>query len=135
MASTKADIVKRYREATGMNWLSSKLLLAGKSPELLERILQARTQQPGATTLHDPIEDHPDYTETIAAIADEITKELRDEIARENAKRRAAGKATSLSDWPLGTSHQLWRRLKKRLADQGITWHSIAEMNPGCRFD
>ena len=61
MASPKAEIVKRFRETTGMGWMESKLFLAGKSLDLCERILEAQIQQPDANTLHDPIEDHPDY--------------------------------------------------------------------------
>lgn len=135
MSSAKAEVVKRFREATGMGWMASKLFLAGRSAELCERILEARVQQPEANTLHDPIEDHPDYAETIAAIRDETEKELRDEIAHKNAERRASGDDTALRDWPLGTCHLMWRRMKERLAAKGVTWYSIAEMNPGHHFD
>lgn len=135
MGSPKAEAVKRFREATGMGWMASKLFLAGRSPELCERILDARLQQPEARTLHDPIEDHPNYSEIIATIRDSIEKEIRDEIALKNSARRNKGDDTALRDWPLGTCHLLWRRMKKRLASEGITWYSLADMNPGSRFD
>lgn len=118
-----------------MGWMEAKLFLAGKSPELCERILDARIQQPEANTLHDPIEDHPEYAETIATIRDETEKELRDEISQKNAERRASGDNTALRDWPLGTCHLMWRRMKERLAARGVTWYSLAEMNPGHIFD
>jgi hypothetical protein len=133
--SPKAEIVKRFREATGMGWMASKLFLAGKSPELCERILEARVQQPGENTLHDPIEDHPDYAATIATIRMTVEVEIREEIARENAVRRASGNATVLIDWPRGTCHLMWRRMKERLATKDITWYSLADMNPGHIFD
>jgi hypothetical protein len=132
---TKAEIVKRFREATGMGWMASKLFLAGRSPELCERILEARLQQPGSITLHDPIEDHLDYAETFVEIRELTEKELREEIAFRNAARRDAGDTTALREWPLGTCHLMWRRMKDRLAAEGITWYSPAEMNPGHHFD
>ncbi len=115
--------------------MESKMFLAGKSAELCERILIARTQQPEATTLHDPIEDNPAYAETITTIREATEKELREEIARQNAERRESGDVTFLRDWPLGTCHLMWRRMKERLAKEGITWYSLAEMNPRHHFD
>jgi hypothetical protein len=135
MPAPKAEIVKRFREATGMGWMASKLFLAGRSPELCERILDARLQQPESCTLHDPIEDHPDFAETFAAIRELTEKELREEIALENAARRDTGDDTDLREWPLGTCHLMWRRMKDRLAAEGITWYSLADMNPGHHFD
>jgi hypothetical protein len=135
MSVPKAEIVKRFREATGMGWMASRLFLAGKSPELCERILDARLQRLVSLTLHDPIEDHPDYAATIAAIRDSTEKEVRKEIELENAARRDAGDDTFLRDWPLGTCHLIWRRMKDKLAAKGITWYSPAEMNPGVHFD
>lgn len=118
-----------------MSWTASKLFLMSRSPELCKRILDARIQQPGSNTLHDPIEDHPDYAEMFGAIRDFTEKELRGEIAIENAARRDAGDDTVLSEWPLGTCHLMWRRMKDGLAAQGITWYSLAEMNPEHHFD
>jgi hypothetical protein len=135
MTSPKAETVKRFREATGMGWMASKLFLAGRSPELCERILDARIQQPGSNTLHDPIEDHPDYADTFVAIRDLTETELREEIALENAARRDARADMVLPEWPRGTCHLMWRRMKERLAAEGITWYSLAEMNPGHHFD
>jgi hypothetical protein len=135
MPTPKAEIVKRFREATGMGWMASKLFLAGRSPELCERILDARLQQPESGTLHDPIEDHPDYAATFVAIRDLTEKELREEIALKNAARRDTGDDAVLREWPLGTCHLMWRRMKDRLAAEGITWYSLAEMNPGHHFD
>jgi hypothetical protein len=135
MTSTKSQIVKRFREATGMGWLASKFYFAGRSPGLSERILEARIQHPGAKTLHDPIEDHPEHAETISMIREAMERELREEIACKNAALRSAGSVAGPRDWPLGTCHLMWRRMKERLAERGITWYSVAEMNPGRRFD
>ena len=46
-----------------------------------------------------------------------------------------SGDDTDLREWPLGTCHLMWRRMKDRLAAEGITWYSLADMNPGHHFD
>ncbi|WP_038165282.1 hypothetical protein [Verrucomicrobium sp. BvORR106] len=135
MPAPKADVVKRFRKATRMGWMASKHFLMTESPELCERILEAGEKQPGADTLHDPIEDHPDYKEMIEALRETIEKEVREEFALENEERRAAGQDTHLRDWPLGTCHLMWRHMKDRLAAKGITWYSPTELNPGAIFD
>jgi hypothetical protein len=48
----KAETVKRFREATGMGWMESKLFFVGRSAELCERILRAHQEQ-GGGILHD----------------------------------------------------------------------------------
>ena len=101
MPAPKADVVKRFREATRMGWMASKHFLKTESPELCERILEAGEKQPGADTLHDPIEDHPDYKEMIEALRETIEKEVREEIAFENEERCCSSfgffKSTSLA--------------------------------------
>jgi len=123
--------VKRFREVTGVRWIESKLFFAGKSPELCERLLSAHIQQPGSRTFHDPVEDHPDNAEIFAAIRESTEKAIRKEIA----ERKKAFADRDFRDWPLGTCHLFWHRMKTELAAQGIVWYSPAEMNPGHRFD
>jgi hypothetical protein len=135
MNPPKADVVKQFHQATRMGWMASKRFLMTENPELCERILEAGKKQSGADKLHDPIEDHPDYRELIATLKVTIEKEVREEMAREIEKQRAAGGDTHLREWPLGTCHLMWRRMKDRLAAKGVTWYSPAELNPGCIFD
>jgi hypothetical protein len=42
---TKAGMLKRWREATGMGWLQAKLFFAWRSDELCEKILRAHQEQ------------------------------------------------------------------------------------------
>ena len=118
-----------------MGWMEAKMFLAGRSAELCERILEARLQQPEAKTLHDPIEDEPQYSELFITIRDSVEAELRAEIARENEARKSSGDETAFRDWPLGTCHRMWRMMKERLAAEGVVWYSLADLNPGHRFD
>ena len=118
-----------------MGWMASKQFLTGKSADLCERILDARVQKPESNILHDPIEDHPDFAETIAKIREATETGVRAEITQSNATRRASGDQTFERDWPMGTCHLIWRRMKERLAEEGIIWYSPAEMNPGHIFD
>ena len=131
MASPKAQVVKRFREATGMGWMESKLFLAGRSADLCERILRAGEEQKGARTLHDPIEDDPEFAEIIKIVRDEAEAEIRRQIADAPQTSTTLGS----SEWPRGTCHRLWRDMKSKLAEKGITWYSLADMNPGHCFD
>ena len=99
---------------------------------MCERILEARLQQPEADTLHDPIEDSPEYADRVKAVRATLEKEIKEE----NARRREADEGDSgLREWPMGTCHVLWGRMKKRLNEEGIVWYSLADLNPGHRFD
>ena len=134
MPSPKAEIVKRFREATGMGWMESKLFLVGRSAELCERILRAKEEQE-ANTLHDPIEDDPEFKDTIAVVREKAEAIVRAEILKRNENLIASGRDRDVHEWPLGTCHKIWRIMKEQLEEKGIQWYSLADMNPGHHFD
>ena len=114
--------------------MASKLFLAGRSVELCERILRAKKEQ-GGPTLHDPIEDDPEFKHSIAAARREAEAIVRSEISKRNEQLVASGRNGQVQEWRLGTCHSVWRIMKTKLQEQGIGWFSLAEMNPGHHFD
>jgi hypothetical protein len=130
----KAETVKLFREATGMGWMASKLFFAGRSPELCERILRAHQEQ-GSQTLHDPIEDDPQFKEAIVRAREEAERDHRGWIVQHNQELLDEGHAKEIRDWPLGSCHRIWKLMKEPLKKVGISWYSPGEMNPGHHFD
>ena len=117
-----------------MSWMESKLFLAGRSAELCERILRARQEQDGRT-LHDPIEDDPNFKHTITAVRENAETIVRAEISKWNERLVVSGRDRVVREWPLGSCHRIWRIMKEQLQDRGIQWYSLADMNPGHHFD
>jgi hypothetical protein len=130
----KAEIVKRFREATGMGWMESKLFFAGRGVELCERILRAHQEQ-GDGTLHDPIEDDPEFKERIAIARETAERDHRAWIAERNRELHDSGREQQIRQWRLGSCHRIWKLMKEHLKELGVSWYSPAEMNPGHRFD
>lgn len=114
--------------------MSAKLFFAGRDAELCERILRAHEEQ-GKRTLHDPIEDDPEFKEQIAKAREAAEANHKDWIAARNKTLRESGREEEIREWPLGSCHRIWKLMKENLQGVGIAWYSPAEMNPGHRFD
>ena len=133
--SPSAHDVKLFHEASRLGWMEAKRFLQSHPPELCERIMEARLQQRDDSILHDPIEDHPDYSVTIKAVEELVSEEVEAALALALLADEKAGKVLDARRWPLGTCHLIWRLKKERLAGQGITWYSPSDLNPGACFD
>jgi hypothetical protein len=127
-----AQEVKLFHEASGMGWMTAKSFLMTQSPELCERILAARRLNPEAMTLHDPLEDNPKYAQMIKSLYNSIQAELRESMISESKQEK---EMANFREWPLGTCHLVWRKLKEELASKGLVWYSPAELNPTHAFD
>jgi hypothetical protein len=68
----------RLRQATGTGVSDSRLFLLNKSPELVDRIVRAHETQ-SERTLHDPIEDDPEFSHAIAEADREVDNLVKDE--------------------------------------------------------
>lgn len=130
----KAETLKLLRQATGMGWLQTKLFFAGRSDELCERILRAHQEQGGAT-LHDPIEDDLQFKDQITKARTAAEQNQKAWIFDRNQKLRNSGQGHLVREWPLGSCHRIWKLMKEDLKQQGVSWYSPAEMNPGHHFD
>ena len=131
---TKAEMLKRLREATGMGWLQTKLFFAGRTDELCKKILRAHQEQTGQT-LHAPTEDDSQFKDQIATARIAAEQNQKAWIFKQNQKLRDSGQGHLAREWPLGSCHRIWNLMKEDLKQQGISWYSPAEMNPGYHFD
>ena len=114
---SKAQEIMRLRKATGMGVVESRKFLDDKSPDLVARIIKAHGTQ-SEQTLHDPIEDDPEFVDAIAETDREVDGLLKNEAER------------------LGLCHLHLMHKKRILKERfGITSYSPADMNPGCCFD
>ena len=84
---------------------------------------------------HDPIEDDPDYSERIQSVRDAVEKELKEEMVLWYVADGMDPEKAAKRELPFGSCHEVWGRMKSRLAEEGITWRSPDEMNPGILFD
>lgn len=106
-----------YHKATGCPVRHAKTVLLSMEPELRSRVFRAVLGQPSqCTVLRDPIEN------------DTATRELVGVAAR--AAESLVGETVRR-----GRGHRIWLEQKRILAEQGITWFSPADMNPGTIFD
>jgi len=131
---SKAEQIARLRKATGLGWLEARLYFAGRSAELCSRIVEAKERQ-GSETLHDPIEEDPDYRQRISDAKAKAEQVYRDYNAKRNAEYTRRGLHHMVSESRRGSCHFIWRETKRMLVEEGITWYSPAEMNPGYKFD
>jgi DNA-binding protein H-NS len=133
-ATPKAETVKRFREATGMGWMSAKLFFSGRCAELCERILRAHEEQRDRI-LHDPIEDALEFKEQVLKARAKAEADQNEWVAEHNKKLRESGRAREIRERPLGSCHRVWMLMKEELKARGVSWYSPAEMNPGVHFD
>lgn len=127
-----AQEVKLFHEASRLGWMQARSFLMTQSPELCKRILAARRLYPEASILRDPLEDNPEYSQMIKSLYNSIEEELREKMT---SKSKLGSEMANFREWPLGTCHLIWRRLKEELATQGLVWYSPAELNPTHAFD
>ncbi|MDB4673372.1 hypothetical protein OAF27_01030 [Verrucomicrobiales bacterium] len=85
--------------------------------------------------LHDPIEDDPAYSDRIRAVGDAVEEELKEEVVAHYVANGMDRGEAATRQLPFGSCHEIWGRTKSRLAEEGITWRSPDEMNPGILFD
>lgn len=98
---SKAHQIARLREATGMGWLAARLFLAGKSPQLCERIVAAKERQKGHI-LHDSIEDEPAFAEQFADAKKRAEETFQVWVADRNAEQLRRGMTSLVREHPLG---------------------------------
>jgi hypothetical protein len=122
-STPRAELLLRLRRTTGMGWFESVLFAWGMQHLLLERIVQAhetqnRDREDRWDSIHDPIEDQPQFSVILKAADREVAAELQGQPLRR------------------GFCHRVWY-IKKRILQEryGVQWFSPAEMNPGTRFD
>ena len=129
----KAELVARLRKATGLGRVAARMFLA-RSGLLAKRIIVAHASQKHRT-LHDPLEDDAVYGQKIADAKAKAGEIFREYLAKRNADYIRRGLNHMVSEHPRGGCHFVWRETKRILAEQGVTWYSPAEMNPGSIFD
>jgi hypothetical protein len=118
MSKASVAEIALYHKATGCPIAQAATTLEAMQPELRRRVLAAATSQVGI--LHDPIEDEPAHSATVAAALVEA-----EEIIQKNG---IAGRR--------GACHTLWSEQARILRERhGLVWHSRREMNPDVVFD
>ncbi len=130
---THAELVMRFRRASGLSVMRSKEYLRAGDADLVNRILAAYDRQvaPNAEyrpVLHDPIEDDPRYAKAFAEAEEEAQRDY--ERSREEWRRL----------FPDGGNYYGYGRrcyvkqciLRERF---GIDWKTPREMNPCVIFE
>ena len=113
--------------ATGAGVLEVKSFLRDASPLLCERVIAAARQvlsesdESVSKTLIDPL----NTDDQIGCIIQRLEEEESSRVRIEND-----------GEWPLGSCHNIWRRMKNRLStEHAIEWFSPADLNPFVAFD
>lgn len=85
----------------------------------ISRYVEAALVQGLQDDLHDPIEDHPEYSDLIKRVGEEALDQVK----------REAGPG-------LGLCHAVWGSMATILRERhGIVWYSPSEMNPLTMYD
>ena len=133
-----ADLVMRYRRATGLPVMSAKRALQSLTPvEQLSIVIDAENATRTDGIARDPQEDDNDIGPKIHAVleqvADRVIREYDEHIAE--MRKRTPDVADFLAN-RRGICHLIWRDAKTQLLHEfGIDWKTPAELNPGYAFD
>ena len=115
-------LVEKVIEAARVNGRLPELgAFAEQSKEIQNKILMATKLPSDFAWLVDPIENDPVRGPLVKVVLQEEEARIRTE---------------NNDEWPMGSFHLIWKRVKKRLlAEHGIDWHSPRDLNPSATFD
>lgn len=135
---TEAELVMRYRRATGLPVLAAKHFLQPLSH--MDRIATIDASENAIRTegmARDPQEDDHDLGPIIHSVLDRVAE--REKLAYDNYIDEMRKTAPAIAEFLAirrGICHKIWRTAKAELlAEHGIEWKTPVEMNPNCAFD
>ena len=119
-SGSKAETVKRLRDATGLGWMEATLFLEEHSAELCERFSELITNNAvesfaSFTTQSKTI---PNLRTRLPLQGQQRRRNHRELTAEENAKIANASLKRLLT---LGSCHQIWKLMKEELEKRDIT--------------
>ena len=133
-----ADLVMRYRRATGLPVMSAIRALQSLTPdEQLSMVINTENAIRTDGIARDPQENDNDIGPKIHAVlelvADRVIREYDEHIAE---MRKTTPDVADFLANRRGICHLIWRDAKTQLLNEfGIDWKTPAEMNPGSNFD
>ena len=133
-----ADLVMRYRRATGLPVLAAKRALISRAPsEWLPLIVATENQPQTDGFAHDPLEDDdvtgPIIKAVLADVTQRVTREYDEHIA---LMRTSSPDVADVLSTRRGICHTIWRESQSILREEhGIHWRTPVELNPQTVFD
>jgi hypothetical protein len=133
-----ADLVMRYRRATGLPVMSAKRALQSLTPdEQLSMVIDTENAIRTGGIARDPLEDDsvigPKIHAVLEMVTDRVIREYDEHIAE--MRKKTPDVADFLAN-RRGICHLIWRDAKTQLLNEfGIDWKTPAELNPGSVFD